>query len=589
MNLESITAEAYADDLTAIFKMSNGTVELILRILNNFTMVSGLEVNTDKTQLMIVGTENWPVGNQIGGITIVDKVKVLGVGIDRRLGQLDNNWHEAAIRMRRLSGYWCNFGMSITGRVMVAKTYLVSQVVYLMGVLPMSKEIGDIMNDILITFISGRNRPIERRRQLLGVECGGYGMMDMNIMNVCVKSTWIRRVKDMERDGLDYIGALIMKPGGVTYDQMGGDVDVGAVGIICKDILLKWFEYKCEYYMIGNNILEAYLFENKGVIDENDTVNNVVFNHGRYMGIRDNLREIRVRRMLDEQNRVRSKLEVEAVFNVGITWVEYFRIRTVLQQRVDARRDNGGAGKNVELLMSKGKIKSSKLRKKIVGLDSKVYLDNDPRTISALRTLWGGRIDEKERRYVELNLKTWITSVLDPEFKEFCFKLLHGRLYLNLALLHFSDTAPGCTFCTIKKRRDLRTRGIEIGSVQFEVEIAQVDGETTEHLMWGFREVNGVVKDYVNELAGTVGEEVSVIKYWEGCELEFNVDTMISIFVVRFIQYAVYRCRLRKRIPLLTTIREDVGFLLRQLAKRSKWQGGVQRIQLTCRQLLEQG
>ncbi len=114
-------------------------MELILRILNNFTMVSGLEVNTDKIQLMIVGTENWPVGNQIGGITIVDKVKVLGVGIDRRLGQLDNNWHEAVTRMRRLSGYWCNFGMSITGRVMVAKTYLVSQVVYLMGVLPMSK------------------------------------------------------------------------------------------------------------------------------------------------------------------------------------------------------------------------------------------------------------------------------------------------------------------------------------------------------------------------------------------------------------------------------------------------------------------
>jgi hypothetical protein len=36
------------------------------------------------------------------------------------------------------------------------------------------------------------------------VECGGYGMMDMNMMNMCVKSTWIRRVKDMERDGFDY-------------------------------------------------------------------------------------------------------------------------------------------------------------------------------------------------------------------------------------------------------------------------------------------------------------------------------------------------------------------------------------------------
>ncbi len=110
---------------------------------------------------MVVGSDDWPEGEQIGGITIVSKVKVLGIEIDRKLVLLDNNWQEAILRMRRLSGYWCNFGMSITGRVMVAKTYLVSQVIYMMGVLPMTRETGDIMNDILINFVSDRNRPIE--------------------------------------------------------------------------------------------------------------------------------------------------------------------------------------------------------------------------------------------------------------------------------------------------------------------------------------------------------------------------------------------------------------------------------------------
>jgi hypothetical protein len=123
VNIDPLTAEAYADDLTVIFKMSNRTVELVLQLLNDFTLVSGLEVNTDKTQLMVVGSEAWPVGDQIGGITIVNTVKVLGIGIDRKLALLDNNWQEAILRMRRLSGYWYNFGMSITGRVMVAKTY----------------------------------------------------------------------------------------------------------------------------------------------------------------------------------------------------------------------------------------------------------------------------------------------------------------------------------------------------------------------------------------------------------------------------------------------------------------------------------
>jgi hypothetical protein len=278
---------------------------------------------------------------------------------------------------------------------------------------------------------------------------------------------------------------------------------------------------------------------------------------------------------------------VEGILNTGITWVEYFRLRAVLQQRVDVMVDSGEAGKNIEKLMHKGKIKSSRLRKKITGMDSREYLNNDPQTISALRTLWGDRIVRKERRYVELNLKTWVTTVLDPEFKEFCFKMLHGRLYLNLALSHFSDTSPWCTFCMVTKKRELRNRGIDVGSVQYEAEIAQLDGETIEHLFWGCREVKGVIKEYINEMAGTVGEEVSVIKYWEGAELEYNMDTMISIFVVRFVQYALYRCRLRKRIPLLTNIREDVSFLLGLLSKRTKWQGGMQRLRLICGQLLE--
>ncbi len=103
MDIEPLNAEAYADDLTVIFRMSNGTVELVLRLLNDFTQVSGLEVNTDKTQLMVVGSDDWPEGEQIGGITIVSKVKVLGIEIDRKLVLLENNWKDTINRMRRLT------------------------------------------------------------------------------------------------------------------------------------------------------------------------------------------------------------------------------------------------------------------------------------------------------------------------------------------------------------------------------------------------------------------------------------------------------------------------------------------------------
>jgi hypothetical protein len=46
----------------------------------------------------------------------------------------------------------------------------------------------------------------------------------------------------------------------------------------------------------------------------------------------------------------------------------------------------------------------------------------------------------------------------------------------------------------VTKKRELRNRGIDVGSVQYEAEIAQLDGETIEHLFWGCRKVKGVKK-----------------------------------------------------------------------------------------------
>ncbi len=59
------TAEGFADDLTLLFKFSLGALGLILTILDEFKLTSGLELNYKKTQLMIVGSDNYPLGSKI--------------------------------------------------------------------------------------------------------------------------------------------------------------------------------------------------------------------------------------------------------------------------------------------------------------------------------------------------------------------------------------------------------------------------------------------------------------------------------------------------------------------------------------------
>ena len=129
-------SEAYADDLTVLFKWDRIGLNCLLKILRDFSRVSGLEINEKKTQLMITGGEDAQVGSKIGDITIVESISVLGIKIDRKLEKLDENWEKVIGKMENYSRYWNMFKLSISGRVMVARTYIISQATYLMGIIP---------------------------------------------------------------------------------------------------------------------------------------------------------------------------------------------------------------------------------------------------------------------------------------------------------------------------------------------------------------------------------------------------------------------------------------------------------------------
>jgi hypothetical protein len=73
-DVRDTTCEAYADDLTIMFKMGEESLRIILGILDSYGQVSGLLINIDKTQLMVVGSNEWEIGSKIMGIEIVKQV-----------------------------------------------------------------------------------------------------------------------------------------------------------------------------------------------------------------------------------------------------------------------------------------------------------------------------------------------------------------------------------------------------------------------------------------------------------------------------------------------------------------------------------
>jgi hypothetical protein len=194
-DLEEGLIEAYADDLTVIFKWTPKNLRHIIDVIGEFGELTGLTINVKKTQLMIVGTEQeeerFQEGREIFGIKIVGKVTVLGVIIDRRLQALETNWDGVRNKMGNLARYWGQFNISLPARIMVAKTYIVSQAIYLMGVLKLSAERAEEFNKIVMDFVIKNGQPLARQKWFIPATRGGYNMVDFKTLDTCIKASWV--------------------------------------------------------------------------------------------------------------------------------------------------------------------------------------------------------------------------------------------------------------------------------------------------------------------------------------------------------------------------------------------------------------
>ena len=241
--------EGFADDITVLFSMSADAVRLIKNTLEQFRLVSGLSLNIGKTQLMVCGTEEYIVGSKVEDIVVVEQVKILGIKIDRKLESLNQNWEEKLAKMERLGNFWRLQKLTISGRVLVAKTFLLSQVVFLLETLPLTFEIGERINKIMAYYVKGSDRIIAKNRWFLDRELGGYGLIDIHALDISVKSGWINRWA-IGPGNADFIGRRGLTDFDKPVDQWGVDENFKMSDKLKYGIMCKWREFKKQFYRI---------------------------------------------------------------------------------------------------------------------------------------------------------------------------------------------------------------------------------------------------------------------------------------------------------------------------------------------------
>ncbi len=209
--------EAFADDLSVLFKWSVNALGRILVILNKFGGISGLMINKAKTSLMISGKE-WDGRESVLGIKISKKCRLLGVKIDYKSADLDCNWLECLRKVWGLIHYWSKFRLSITGRIMVAKTFLVSQATFYMGILALDRRKAGEIEKAIGGYVCGGLR-IAQDRLNRWVEQGDLGLINLEELDTAIKVGWVNRwIK--ERNKVDITGNTVLALGGGVAERI---------------------------------------------------------------------------------------------------------------------------------------------------------------------------------------------------------------------------------------------------------------------------------------------------------------------------------------------------------------------------------
>ena len=174
---EEIKLEIFADDLTS-FLRDGASLNALLGTIECFTLYSGLKINYDKTEVMLLGNQKLNPATLATcshkDITIKKAIKILGVYFTyNQFLWKKLNFEETLKSISEKLRFWNWRNLTILGRIQIVKTFAVPILMYRAGLVCMHKDITMEANKILFNFIWKGKDKVKRSTLISDVEKGG--------------------------------------------------------------------------------------------------------------------------------------------------------------------------------------------------------------------------------------------------------------------------------------------------------------------------------------------------------------------------------------------------------------------------------
>ena len=217
----------YADDMSLYVK-SIHSLTYTLKEIDEFSKFSGLMLNRKKSIAMWLGINksNNPGGKGLTWLSEKDNIKILGIyfNANKEASLIEQNWNIKIEEIRNVICNWTKRNCSIWGKSIVAKTFLLSKLNYVLQSLHLPYNIQKEIDNMIFKFLWKTNtnksgvEKIKRSTLCLDTDEGGISMILVETQQKVMLLKWLHRLILKKNSTRHKLIDTIFKPvGGLEY------------------------------------------------------------------------------------------------------------------------------------------------------------------------------------------------------------------------------------------------------------------------------------------------------------------------------------------------------------------------------------
>ena len=190
----------YVDATLITIDYSEQVLGAVVEIFDSYAIFSGLCVNYEKSQIMPVGIIKHNYNKLMPECNFQwteGPIRCLGIDICHRTEDLLKlNYTKSLRKMEDILKIWGRRYLTLYGKVTVLNTFVISQLVYLLSVLPSATKVMLAQIEKLIFGFLWCKKPDKIKRDVMKLpkNDGGMSIPDICIKNNSLKIAWVQRI-----------------------------------------------------------------------------------------------------------------------------------------------------------------------------------------------------------------------------------------------------------------------------------------------------------------------------------------------------------------------------------------------------------